>query len=43
MSDQETKFENSQNIHKPEPAISLCPSGEAFPLPTEEDYEKEFK
>jgi len=43
MSDQETKFQNSQNTHKHEPAISLCPSGEAFPLPTEKDYEKEFK
>ena len=43
MSDQEKQFENSQNIHKPEPAISLCPSGEAFSLPYEEDYEKEFK
>jgi len=43
MSDQETKFQNSQNTHKQEPAISLCPSGEVFPLPHEEDYEKEFK
>jgi len=26
-----------------EPSVSICPAGEAFPLPNEEDYEKEFK
>ena len=43
MSNQETKFQNSQNIHQPEPAISYCPAGEAFQIPNEKDYAQEFK
>ena len=26
-----------------QPAYSICPSGEKFPLPAEEDYAKEFE
>jgi UDP-N-acetyl-D-glucosamine dehydrogenase len=31
-----------ENSH-PETAVSVCPAGEAFPLPQEKDYQKEFK
>ena len=43
MSGKETNFENPQNIHQPESTVSLCPAGEAFQLPNEEDYDREFK
>jgi nucleotide sugar dehydrogenase len=32
----------NENSH-PETAVSICPAGEAFPLPLEKDYQKEFK
>jgi len=41
---------NSQHEHSkshgntlPEPPVSVCPAGEVFPLPSEEDYATEFK
>jgi len=31
------------NLDRVETNVSVCPAGEAFPLPTEADYRKEFK
>jgi len=30
-------------IDQIEPAVSICPAGEVFPLPAEQEYEEEFK
>ena len=34
---------NPRNLSQNEPAYSVCPSGEKFPLPAAEDYAKEFE
>ena len=32
-----------RNVSQNEPAYSICPSGEKFPLPAPEDYAMEFE
>ena len=34
---------NEQGSSSPEALVSVCPSGEVFQLPQQQDYEKEFK
>ncbi|MBN1931070.1 MAG: GDP-mannose dehydrogenase [Desulfobacterales bacterium] len=43
MSNQEAQSKLNQNSNCSEPAFSISPSGEAFPLPQEKDYDEEFK
>jgi len=33
----------TQDVRQDQPAYSICPSGEKFPLPAAEDYKKEFE
>ena len=42
MMKREKKYLNPEIDHK-QTAVSICPGGEAFSLPTEKDYEEEFK
>ncbi len=37
------QISNQQENSPPQPLVSVCPAGEAFQLPQENDYEKEFK
>jgi hypothetical protein len=42
MSFKEASSKNPKNDYHSEPAFSVCPSGEEFPLPKDEDYASEF-
>ena len=42
MKKREKKYLNPE-IDRKQTAVSICPGGEAFSLPTEEDFEEEFK
>ena len=37
------QISNQQGSSPPESLVSVCPAGEVFQLPQENDYEKEFK
>jgi hypothetical protein len=43
MSPKQASLKNLKNVHQNQPAFSICPSGEEFPLPKDEDYASEFK
>jgi len=43
MTDPKVKPADDITKEKCEPSVSICPAGEAFPLPNGEDYEREFK
>jgi hypothetical protein len=43
MSPEQASLKNLKNVHQNQPAFSICPSGEEFPLPKDEDYAGEFK
>jgi nucleotide sugar dehydrogenase len=43
MTDPKVKPADDITKEKYEPSVSVCPAGEAFPLPNKEDYEREFK
>jgi nucleotide sugar dehydrogenase len=43
MTDPKVKPADYITKEKCEPSVSVCPAGEAFPLPNKEDYEREFK
>lgn len=43
MTDPKVKPADYITKEKYEPSVSVCPAGEAFPLPNKEDYEREFK
>ena len=43
MTDPKVKPADDITKEKCEPSVSVCPAGEAFPLPNKEDYEREFK
>ena len=43
MTDPKVKPANDTTKEKYDPSVSVCPAGEAFPLPNKEDYEREFK
>ena len=38
-----SQINKPRNVSQNEPAYSICPSGEKFPLPAAEDYAKEFE
>ena len=43
MADSPSKRARALRAHEAEPAVSVCPAGEVFPLPEKADYEREFK
>ena len=43
MSSKEASSKSPKNDYHSEPVYSVCPSGEEFPLPKDEDYASEFK
>ena len=43
MTDPKVKPADYITKEKCEPSVSVCPAGEAFPLPNKEDYEREFQ
>ena len=43
MTDPKVKPADDITKEKCEPSVSVCPAGEAFPLPNGKDYEREFK
>jgi nucleotide sugar dehydrogenase len=43
MIDPKAKLVGTNDNDTSEPSVSICPAGEAFPLPNNEDYDREFK
>jgi UDP-N-acetyl-D-glucosamine dehydrogenase len=43
MADSTPKGAQALRTPEPEPGVSVCPAGEAFPLPGKPDYDREFK
>jgi UDP-N-acetyl-D-glucosamine dehydrogenase len=43
MADSTPKGAQALRTPEPEPGVSVCPVGEAFPLPGKPDYDREFK
>jgi len=43
MSTKKALSNDLKDVHQTNPAYSICPSGEEFPLPEEAEYASEFK
>ncbi len=43
MSPNQAFSKNLKDVNQSQPAFSICPSGEEFPLPKDEDYAGEYK